>query len=252
MEYSRVPRFVGHDTVEYGYFPQDKLVDSDNPVCWNEPYYQDENLLCFFANDEQVFFTDGKFYFHCRHGIYEYEPLLWRVFNRKENMLYLISDRVLFRFPASNSDDRFREVYEKEFRERALLFQNRYLEEVLVDEDGTVSLFSDNDRSNHRVSSRIFMPSRFECQRMRAKDLCSPSRKPILKTFQTRFSQDGIPCVEYLGSPFLLSSKYERDYGRLCFYPSKEGIQDFRMTKNNAGVRPCIIIKEENIIKEEM
>lgn len=253
MEYSRVPRFVGRDTVEYGYFPQNKTMDLDDSVYWNEPYLQDENQLRVLEDGEQVFFADGKFYFHCLHGVYEYEPLLWRVYSQEGNLLYLISDKVLFhaRVPLGSGGDAFRVQLERKFRQTAVLVQDRYLEEIRADSsERAISLAEKSSRPTEQAPARVFLPSRLDCQKMKEKDLRRPSSKPILTRPQTMFSAEGLCLFEFRGSPFFTSFRPENDNHQLCFEPSADGLSDFQ-TERGSGVRPCIIIKEENIIKEE-
>ncbi len=258
MEYLKRPRFVSRDAVEYGYFPQDKLVELDDPVCFEEPYLRDENQLAVYDNyydeQEQIFFSRGKFYyrkpgnFSELRWIYEYEPLLWRIYARRENLLYMISDRVLLPCNPEHIKDRFEidwnySAFEIDFFQYALFIEEDFLEPTPVGDDKALG-------GRFTMFQRVFAPSRAECQKMRMIDLGHRFYKPFLVTTKTRFSNKGSLCAESFGAPFLTSSFVgggEKD--QICFAPSKDGAVDFKTDVHSCGARPCIVIKEENIEK---
>ncbi len=262
MKYLRTPRFVARNTVEYGYFPQDKLVEPNDPLYCEKPYLQDENQVAVYNKSdnqqEHIFFAQGKFY--CRkpvslsktRWIYEYEPLLWRVYARQDNLLYMISDRVLLQgAPKRIEDDfgigaKFRAI-EREFLKYALFVERDFLEPTLVG-DRRVGL-----GARKRLTSlyRVFAPSYLECQKMKASDLSHWSEKPFLVAAKTRFSNQGELCEESFGTAFLTSSFVGKEgKDQICFVPSENGILNFKAFSTPLwGIRPCIVIKEENIEK---
>ncbi len=229
MKYLRRPRLVGRDTVEYGYFPQDQKLGSKDEVSLKAPYLKAENQARSVAKGEETFYYKGRHYFHCKEGVYEYEPIRWRVFNRSGDYVYLIAERVLFQSKARDERE-LRNELNGYFRRAALELND----DCLV----AVSL------GGEKARVRVFAPSSTNCRKMVADARCNPSASPIFKASETLLSGKE--------NPRRLASYYTRDKadetdGVVCFDPSEDGSVDFRAVGCGAGVRPCIVLREKDI-----
>ena len=231
MRYYKKPRFVGRDVVEYGYFPQDERFSSRDDACLNGAYLKEENQVREVAGDEEVFRYGEKCYLHCKDGIYGYEPIRWRVYDRSGDYVYLISERVLFQSNAFDERELNKEL-NGYFRRVALGLDNRYLVPVSL--------------GNSKTSVHVFAPSKTDCQKMRQKNLCNRLNNPIFAASETAFSGGRNP--RKLARYFIRGQVAEID-GHGCFDPSENGTAAFRAAGYGAGVRPCIVIREENIEK---
>ena len=229
MNYYKKPRFVGRDVVEYGYFPQDERFSSRDDVDLSSAYLKEENLVREVAGGEEIFRHEGKCYLHCKDGIYGYEPIRWRVYDRSGDYAYLIAERVLFQSNAVNERELNNEL-NGYFRRVAIGLDDRCL--VLV------------SLSNSKTSVQVFAPSRIDCQRMLQKNLCNRLDNPIFAASETAFSGGRNPRKL---ARYFIRGKVEEIDGQGCFDPSENGTAAFRAAGYGAGVRPCIVIREKNI-----
>ncbi len=226
MTYCRNPRYVGDTTIEYGYYPQ-READIDLKMLNHENEAMVEGV------PTRIHFYKDRFYFQGEEKAYEYLPIRWRVYERKEGLLSLISEDAL----EIDTYYGMESFLSKVFPNKALFLEDSFLEGKEV------------SCSSRTKFQKFFAPNYQDCVKMLLLDKESRD-EPLLVS---KYSLPDFP-MDYQGkaSPmtFWVYDPRDEELAPCCIpllrpSPLLQSKRRFEML----GIRVCILLKESSLKK---
>lgn len=220
MVYNKNPHYLSRDAIEYGYYPQKEANITIESV-------KEESELLLEGAPTGAFFFEDRFLFSYGGKYYEYLPIRWRIFDRKDGLLHLVSEDIL----GVDSYYGMKEFLEKGFRRTALFLDEGHLEAINF--------------------KKVRSPSYADCLKMLVHDREKHGEAPLLVAryplaiFPEDYQgEEGEPMPFWVDDP--LASSFAQ-----CYLPLQKPspLQRRKNCFEMLGIRACIAIKEAGVEK---